>query len=378
MNGPGTPSWLRARNDRTAFRLLLEHGTLSRAQLAKVSGMSKPTAGLMITRLEQLDLIMPADESVQARNPNATAYQVRPDARLGVAISIQVDQISAMVVDPVDTDYPVVTLPTAKLQRSPGQDTKAAVVASCQAAGVATDTICEVVIGVQAAVDAERDHIHYINTLPGWPPDGSIGQIRAETGWLVTVENDVNLAALSEKATGLDVPDFIYVWLGTGLGLGFCSGNEIHRGIRGDAGEIGYLEIPWSAKQLDPDAANFDHLLGGPALIKLLGGDPDRGLLAALEHLAERPEAVARIAARVAPLVNLLAMVLDPAAIVLGGPTGHAGGPELAALVAQAVPGVRVETSKAYDPKDDPVLDGARRMLVTNHQLHLEEIITAS
>ena len=49
---PGTPTWLRARNDRTAFRLLLEHGPLTRARLGELSGMSKPTAAQMLARLD--------------------------------------------------------------------------------------------------------------------------------------------------------------------------------------------------------------------------------------------------------------------------------------------------------------------------------------
>ena len=40
---PGTSAWLRAHNDRTAFRLILEHGPLTRTQLGELSGMSKPT-----------------------------------------------------------------------------------------------------------------------------------------------------------------------------------------------------------------------------------------------------------------------------------------------------------------------------------------------
>ena len=58
----GTPTWLRTYNDRAAFRLLLEHGPLSRSMLGKLSGMSKPTAGQMITRLERLGLISPVGE----------------------------------------------------------------------------------------------------------------------------------------------------------------------------------------------------------------------------------------------------------------------------------------------------------------------------
>ena len=35
---PGTPTWLRAHNDRTAFRLLLEHGPLTRGAARRTVG----------------------------------------------------------------------------------------------------------------------------------------------------------------------------------------------------------------------------------------------------------------------------------------------------------------------------------------------------
>ena len=49
---PGTPRVLRAMNDRAALDLLLEHGPLSRTRTGKLTGLSKPTAGQLLARLE--------------------------------------------------------------------------------------------------------------------------------------------------------------------------------------------------------------------------------------------------------------------------------------------------------------------------------------
>lgn len=378
MNDPGTQSWLRTRNDRTAFRLLLEHGALSRSRLAKVSGLSKPTAGQMITRLEQLELIAPVGEVAESRGPNAIAYGVRADARLGVAMSILSDEITAVVVDPINSEYPLAQISTLDWPRSPGADTRAGVQAACASAGIDPSAISEVVIGVQAAVDSGHDEIAYTDTLPGWPQRGAASAITTETGWTVTLENDVNLAVLSERAAGLGAQDFAYLWLGAGLGLGLGLAGEVHRGVRGGAGEIGYLEIPLSAAHLDPGATDFTDLLGGPALIRLLGADPSRGLSQALPGLSSQPQVLAQVAERVSYLAHLLLIMFDPPVVVLGGPTGHAGGSELARLVAEAEPGIAVETSKAYADGGDPVLDGARRLLVRNHHARLEDVINAS
>ncbi|HLL35424.1 MAG TPA: ROK family transcriptional regulator [Streptomyces sp.] len=52
----GTPRVLRAMNDRAALDLLLEHGTLSRTRIGKLTGLSKPTASQLLARLEAAGL----------------------------------------------------------------------------------------------------------------------------------------------------------------------------------------------------------------------------------------------------------------------------------------------------------------------------------
>ena len=76
---PGTPSWLRERNDRAALALLLEHGSLTRNRLGELSGLSKPTAAQMVARLERAGLIEPVGEVSGGRGPNAISYGVRAD-----------------------------------------------------------------------------------------------------------------------------------------------------------------------------------------------------------------------------------------------------------------------------------------------------------
>ena len=62
----GTPGWLRTVNDRVALRLLIAHGTLTRAQIRDLAGVSKPTASRMVLRLEGAGLT-PRWERLQVR-----------------------------------------------------------------------------------------------------------------------------------------------------------------------------------------------------------------------------------------------------------------------------------------------------------------------
>ncbi|MFT4110110.1 ROK family transcriptional regulator, partial [Propionicimonas sp.] len=328
-NLAGTPAWLATQNDRTAFRLLLEHGPLSRSQLGELSGASKPTAGQMIARLERAGLIAPVGEVTGARGPNATSYGVRTDSLTGVAISILDQAVEAVLVDPTDSDHPVVVLPVEGAVRSPATDVVRAVEAAARAAGVGRDTVSMVVVGVQAAFDDEADRLSFTDTLPGWPERGARALIEKGTGLSVVLENDVNLATMAEgAATGAS--DFAYLWVGTGLGAGLEVAGVVQRGASGSAGEIGYLEVPRSAATLAPDADDFTDLLGGKAVCALLGGTD---LADALTRLPGNDAALESLADRLALLLDVVAAVADPTRVVLGGPTGVAGGEALAALV---------------------------------------------
>ena len=58
-------------------------------------------------------------------------------------------------------------------------------------------------------------------------------------------ENDVNLATLGERWRGLgkDVDGFVYLHVGTGVGMGLVLNGQLFRGSSGAAGEVGYLPL---------------------------------------------------------------------------------------------------------------------------------------
>jgi predicted NBD/HSP70 family sugar kinase len=215
---------------------------------------------------------------------------------------------------------------------------------------------------VQAAISADGDALSFTDTLPGWPELGARRRIEDALHLEVALDNDVNLAAIAERAVGAgrDAASFALLWLGDGLGLAVDLGGKLHRGAAGGAGEIGYLPVPRAAEGLVPGAEDLTDLLGGDAVAPLLANLDD----AALNALADRV---------VLGVIPVLA-VLDPELIVLGGPTGTAGGSRLAELVAERLRGIssrRLEHSSRWRPAvresgiaGPPVLGGARRMLV--------------
>jgi predicted NBD/HSP70 family sugar kinase len=70
-------------------------------------------------------------------------------------------------------------------------------------------------------------------------------RIRAAVGVQVIAENDVNLAAMAERARGSagDTDGFAFLWLSDGLGLAIDLNGELYRRATGKADEIGYMPV---------------------------------------------------------------------------------------------------------------------------------------
>ncbi|MEZ0158550.1 helix-turn-helix transcriptional regulator, partial [Streptomyces griseorubens] len=94
---PGTPSVLRAMNDRAALDLLLEHGPLSRTRIGKLTGLSKPTASQLLARLEAAGLVLATGTTEGRPGPGAPLDAVNPAAAYAAALDVNPHRIRAAV-----------------------------------------------------------------------------------------------------------------------------------------------------------------------------------------------------------------------------------------------------------------------------------------
>jgi predicted NBD/HSP70 family sugar kinase len=175
----------------------------------------------------------------------------------------------------------------------------------------------------------------------------------------VTVDNDVNWAARAEYShgRGAGVRDFVYLFLGEGLGCAVLTDGEVRRGHAGVAGEIAHVVTAGpggAAMRLTdvfgvlglrrPDSTAIDV----PALLRAV--EPDS------EPAAEVRNALARAVAGVLSAVVALA---DPAVVLVGGSWGRH--PSVLAAVAEAfADGPRHVPLYAAAVSDEPALAAAR------------------
>jgi predicted NBD/HSP70 family sugar kinase len=347
---PGTPSLLRELNDRSALELLLAGGPMTRAQLGEHTGLSKVTASQLLARLEERGIVAVAGELAGGRGPNAALYAVVPSTAYVAGLHVEQDEISAGVADITGNVVTRIAVnPSAAAD--PVALVRGAVLAACREAGVPPESLRAFVIGTPGVLDPRTGDPRLAVNLPAWH-EGVLDALRNDLGKPVTLENDVNLAAMAEQAVGAaaEVADFVLVWLGVGLGLATVLGGRLHRGAGGAAGEIGYLPVPGVPLPEDvthPATGAFQRLVGAQALLPLaaqygFGGPTAAQAVAAAVRAARDGNGQAdgfltELAGRVATGVAAVSVVLDPGLVVLGGDVGRAGGTELASRVANEV-----------------------------------------
>jgi len=342
---PGTPRLLRAINDRAALSLLLEHGPLSRVQLGALTGLSKPTASQLLSRLEDAGLVVQVGTSAGGRGPNAALYAVNAAAAYVAGMDVIPERLTVAIADITGTvigETVVGTEPGSEADPTP--DVRAALTSVARKAGIRVRDLFGLVIGSPGAHDAVTDTLNYADTVPGWSRPGILTELSSKLGIRVAMENDVNLAAIAERRHGAvsDVGSFALLWVSDGLGLAIDLGGELHRGATGGAGEIGYMPVPAPPVRPEKDGepiADFQDLVGADAVVRLA---TDHGIHTetaagavrrAAEGVAGADAFLGELSARLATGLATIVAVLDPELVVLTGEVCRAGGEALAARV---------------------------------------------
>jgi predicted NBD/HSP70 family sugar kinase len=372
---PATPSLLRALNDRAALDLLLEHGQLSRSQIGRLTGLSKPTASQLLARLESAGLVQAIGTSDGAPGRNAVLYSVNPAAGFAAAADVTPARIQAAVADITGAVVGDFELRTPRGTHEAPASVTAAVVGAAASAGLTLADLDGVVIGTPGSFDPATQQLRYAKHLSGWHRPGILSSLAESLGTDVRVENDVNLAALAEHRVGAAVGcgDFVLFWADEGLGGALMLGGQLYRGATGGAGEIGFMQGTGDlVRMVRRENSGGFQLYAGPAQVVPLGRSMGlRGRSAAAmvaqavrrestddpgESAAFLDELATRFAAGLASIIA----IVDPAVVVLAGAIARAGGEALRARVeaelaelAMARPAVVLSTVP-----DNPVLTG--------------------
>src|SRR6266540_634630 len=312
-----TPPLLKHLNERTVLELIRAGAPISRAEISRRAGISKPTVSLALRSLLEAGLVREASRGPDGPSYGALFFEPVPDAAFVVGLDLGARFLRGAVCDLAGE---IRARQDVELRGADADGALRAIVALqhslVEAAALPADLVDGVVLGVPGVIESGNGSLRLTTpNIPGLEGRALGGELRDRLAISVTLENDVNLAALGERWLGIaqGVEDFAFLSVGTGMGMGLVLGGELHRGHHGAAGEVDWAHAG-IAEDVDPSADGVAELtaqlVAGRALETSVVPPYDaRAIFAAArgrDPLAQAvvEEVARRIAAHIAPIAS--------------------------------------------------------------------------
>src|SRR5882672_10937742 len=319
MPSPPITSVTRQLSRRSVFEALLHRSPISRADLAKVTGLSKQTMSEVIDAFEQQGLVRQMGRTSGNVGRTAVLYELSPEGghvlgidlgarRLTVALADIAGRVLAEADEPTDSRGGAWVLDQiARLSDRLARENH-----------THPSRIRSIVLATPGVVNPKSGAIEMAPNITGLGHLNVVGLLGEKLGSPVVFENDINLALLGE------------IWHGCAQNVANVALLALGRGENGAAGEIGYLPIGGDPLQAESRLQGcLEYQVGAAGVVRRYrevgGSDVD-----SVRQVFERAQAGELLAAGVvdetARLTGLAAATViatvDPQLLVLGGSVG--------------------------------------------------------
>ena len=338
----------RRSSQRAILREIVSGGPISRAEIARRTGLSKQTTSEVVRLLQKEDWVCEVGQQRGQVGRSATNYELNGKrayvwggdlggTKLSIAFSDLSGEIVAERVEPTDAaGGPAVIAQIARMTLALAEEN-----------GLPVDRIFCGALGVPGAYDRATGRFSMVTNLAGLEDINLEEALGAALNMPVFVENDVTLAAKGEIWRGHPRPTgtFAFLAMGTGVGLGVVSEGRIVRGAHGAAGEIAWLPVagdPFDSR--NHRAGTLETAISSAAILdryRAAGGAADVTMIGLFDRMAEGCPIALRVMREVARALAMaivaIRSIFDPEVVIFGGSIGAR--PELLELVREALAG---------------------------------------
>lgn len=325
----------RLHNRAALLTLVRNHGPVSRAELARLSGLSKPVVTEIVDSLIAADLILESHKARTKLGRRPVMLELNQDHLQIVGIDLARSQIELMVTDlagecresmrqEIDTEAPDISIEAIL-------DSLCGAIRQAQA----RHELIGIGIGCPHPL-SNRGHIAIGASAPrGWYNIDLESVLSKEFGIPVFIGNDANVAALYEKWYGVAsrFQDFLYIMIGQGVGAGiFCNGNML-LGKSGIAGEFGHIAAnPGGVPCVCGNRGCLETELSVRALL-MRAALASRGKVSSLDSLLRQLDSMdkdmqyllAEYAYTAGRHIGNLVGIFNPEAVIIGGEIARLG-----------------------------------------------------
>ena len=367
MFGPGRalrpaakvlPEHARAHNRSLVLQTLFRRGAMSRADVARETGLTRVTVSDLVSELIDDGLI--AERGLrEVTGPGKPAILIDLDRDGHRIVGLDLSRADRFLGAVLTLDGEIVARHDLPVPPAQGDIVDAVIELTRTLVADAHAPVLGVGVGTPGIVDDRGTVLAAPNF--GWTGVDLEGTLRAAVSLPVLVANDANAAVLAEYTFGGARDDVMLVRVGRGVGSGLLAGGQPMVGSRFAAGEIGHVTVGTDGGPVCVcgKVGCLEAWLSGPSLERALA-EPGADRDAVLQGAGER------LAIALAPIVG----ALDLSEVVLSGPRELLDGP----LARQTAETLRTRTLAEFhddvqvrmtEQGEDIVLRGAAVMVLS-------------
>jgi predicted NBD/HSP70 family sugar kinase len=235
------PEHARNHNRSLVLQTLYRSGQVSRADLARATGLTRVTISDLVAGLIAENLIVEVGQRDDAR-PGKPAVLLDMNRGATQIIGVDLSEHSVFRGAVLDIDGRILASAETALAGSRGDEATAKVLTLVdRLISLTTAPILGIGIGSPGIVDASGT----VNAAPnlGWSDEPLQRLVAERTSLPVFVANDANVAVLAEHGFGGAHGDMMLVKVGHGVGSGLLVAGALVLGSRFAAGEIGQVMV---------------------------------------------------------------------------------------------------------------------------------------
>ena len=346
-------------NQAVVLDLIRREPGQSRTDLQHHSGLASQTISNITRRLIDAEMIREQEPGDSARGRPSIPLVTNGDGAFAVGVHVDPARLTIVLLDVAGELRRQAQLRTPQ-SSDPAElttliaDTTGRLI---REAGIDPDRVLGLGIAAPGPLDVRTGVVLAPPQLPHWHDVRLRADVRDATGMSVLLDKDVTASATAELRGSAD-SDFLFVYLGSGVGAAVVAGGQVLRGASNNIGEIGDILVDPAAEDLGwngrrgglasacvPEALVIQAARAGllplPDLNDYLAIDD---ACTTLSHLAASGDAAAvailhRAARRVAVGIGVLVNFMDVPRVVLGGPTWNRLSAAFLPVLEEMVPG---------------------------------------
>ncbi len=240
----GDATYIKALNRRILIEKIIKHRSISRSDLARMTGLNKSTVSAQVQQMMKENLIIEKQSDVSSGGRKPILLEISGESGYAIGVDIDENLIQIQVTNLLGSS--IYTQRVNHRNDNPENIIRLVTSALTSVINIFDNKhtpigLIGIGIGIHGIV-ANNDKIIYtpkmhLAKLP------IKFELENEFNVPVFIDNNSNLCAYAEQVYTSSISDLFCITMYSGIGLGIIHNSKIYRGFHGFAGEIGHMTI---------------------------------------------------------------------------------------------------------------------------------------